>query len=110
VRIRGQADAEMDVGLSPLGLSARADRSDDLAFLDRGPGRHADRAEMHERDRVAVRRANREAETLMGKLARERDDAGGGRPDLGRGRRRNVDPPVLPAGIWVALRDERAQD
>ena len=36
VRIRGQANAEVDVRLAPLGLAARADRGHDVSFLDRG--------------------------------------------------------------------------
>ena len=110
VRIRSQANPEMDVGLSPLGLAARADGSHDLAFLDRSPGAHTDRAEVHEGDRVAVGGANRQAEALVRQLARERDDAGGRSPDVGSGRRRDVDPAMLSAGIGVVLGDERAQN
>jgi hypothetical protein len=110
VRVRSQANPEMDIGLSPFGLAARADGARDLAFLDRRPGAHTDRAEVHEGDRVAVGGANRQAEPLVRQLARERDHAGGRSPDLGGGRRRDVDPAVLSGGIRVVLGDERAQN
>jgi hypothetical protein len=109
VRVSGQADPEVDVRLSPLGISARADRAHDLAFRDRGPSRHPDRAEVDERDRVAVRRPDGQAQPFAGKLSCERDDARGRGPDVGAGRRGDVDSTVLAAGVGVVLGDERPQ-
>ena len=109
VRVGGQANAEMDVGLSPLGVAARADRADDLPLLDRRSRSHPDRSQVDERDRVAVGRANRQAQALVRKLTDEGGDAGCGCPNLGAGRRRDVDSAVLSAGVGVPFCDERPQ-
>jgi hypothetical protein len=110
VRIRGQADAEVDVRLIPFGLTARADRGHDVAFLDRGAGRHADRADVHERDRVAVRSANRHAEPFVRHLAGEGDDAGRGRAEVGARRASDVDPAMLAPGVRIVVGRERSQN
>jgi hypothetical protein len=65
---------------------------------------------MDERDRVAVGRANRQAETLAGQPARVGDDSGGRGANVAAGRSADVDAPVLAAGIRVVLCDERPQD
>lgn len=109
VRIGRQADTEMDIWLSPLGLAARPDGAHDIALFNRRSGAHTDRAEVDERDGVAVGGANRQTEPLVRQLARERDDAQSRRPDVAGHRRRHVDPTVLAAGIRVVLCDERAQ-
>jgi hypothetical protein len=110
VRIRGQANAEVDVRLAPLGLAARADRRDDVSFLDRGSGGHADRAEMHERDRVTVRSPNRQAEPLARQPPGEGDDAGCRRTKVGACGSSDVDAAMLAAGVRVVLGRERPQD
>jgi hypothetical protein len=99
----------MDVRLRPLDLTARPDGAHGFAFLDRRAGAHADRAEVHEGDRVAVRSANRQAEPLVRQPAGERHDAGGRCPDISGRSRRDVDSAVLAAGIRVVRCDERAQ-
>jgi hypothetical protein len=109
VRFGGQANAEVDVRLSPLGVPARADRAYDLAFRDRGACSHADRSEMDERDRVAVGRANRQAQPFVRQLPDEGGDAGCGGPDLGTRGRGDVDSAVLAARIRVVLGDEWSQ-
>jgi hypothetical protein len=63
LRLRGNANAEMDVGLRELRLAARADRPDGVAFGDGGVRRDRDRAEMRERHGVAVRRLDGHAQT-----------------------------------------------
>jgi hypothetical protein len=108
VRIGGQANAEVEVGLRPLSLAARADRAHDLAFLNRGPGAHSDRAEVDERDRVAIGGANRQAQALTGQLPDERGDACRRSPDLRTRRGRDVDSPVLAACVGISFGDERA--
>ena len=110
VRICRQSNAEVDVRLTPLRLAARADRGHDLAFLDRGSRRHADRAEVHERDRVAVGRADRQAKALVWKLPGEGDDAACGRAKVGTGRASDVHAAMLAAGIRVALGREWPQN
>lgn len=109
VRIGGQANAEVDVGLGPLGLAARADGAHDLPFLDRRPSPYPDRSEVHERDRVALGGANRQAEPLVRKLPDERRDARCRSPDFGTCGRRNVDSPMLAARVRIPFCDERSQ-
>jgi hypothetical protein len=65
VRIRGQTDAEVDVRLRPLDVAARPDRAHDVAFLERRARSRADRSQVDERDRVAVGRANRQAQPFV---------------------------------------------
>lgn len=109
VRFGGQADPEVDVRLDPLGVAARADRADGLSFLDRSPCRHADRSEMDERDRVAVGRANRQAEPFARKLPGKRHDARRGSLDVGACVSGDVDPTMLAARVRIVLGDERAE-
>jgi hypothetical protein len=109
VRVGGQANAEVDIGLCPLRLAAGADRAHDLAFLDRSPGAYSDRSEVDERDRVAVGGANRQAQPLTGQLPDERGDARCRSPDVGTGRRADVDSPVLAARVRVVLGGKRPQ-
>ena len=109
VRIGGQANAEVDVGLRVLRVAAGADRAHDVAFLDRGPGAYSDRSEVDERDRVAVGGANRQAQPLVGQLPDERGDARCGSPNIGTRRRSDVDSPVLAARVRISFGDERAQ-
>ncbi len=101
VRVCGQANAEVDVGLGALGIAARPDRPDDFAFVDGSPPTDRDRSQMNERDRVAVLRADREAAAFTGNLAGERDDPGHRSAHLRARRRADVDPPVLPASVRV---------
>jgi hypothetical protein len=109
VRVGSQANAEMDVGLCPLGVTARADRADDFALFDRRPRPHADRPHVDERDRVAVGGANRQTQALVRELPDEGGDAGCGRTDVGAGRRRDVDSAVLAAGVGIPFGGERPQ-
>jgi hypothetical protein len=100
----------VDIRLAPLGLAARADRRHDLAFLDRRACDHADRADVHERDRVAVRSANGEAKTFVRQPPGEGNDTGYGSTELGAGRAPDVDAAMLAARVRVALSHERPQD
>jgi hypothetical protein len=109
VGIGGQANAEVDVRLCPLGIAARADSAHDLAFLDRGTGANPDRSEVDERDRVAVGGANRQAQTFARQLPDEGRDARCRSPDLGTRRRSDVDSPVLATRVRISFGDERAQ-
>jgi hypothetical protein len=109
MRIGGPANAEVDVGLRPLCLAARADRAHDLAFLDCGPGAHSDRSEVDERDRVAAGGANRQAQALVGQLPDEGGDSRRRSPNLCAHRRRDVNSPVLAARVRISFGGERAQ-
>jgi hypothetical protein len=109
VRVGRVPNAEVHVRLAALDISARADRADDLALVDLGAFGDADRAEMDERHRPAVLGAYGQAQALPRQATGERDDAGGGRADVGARRSSDVDPAVLPAGVRVAVEDEGAQ-
>jgi hypothetical protein len=109
VRFGGQANAEVDVWLCPFGVPAGTDRAYDLALFDRRSRPHADRSQMNERDRVAVGRANRQAQALVRQLPDEGGDAGCGCSNVGAGRRRDVDSPVLAAGVRIIVSHERPQ-
>jgi hypothetical protein len=109
VRVGGQADAEVDVGLRPFHVAARADRAHHLALLDRRARSHADRPEMDQRDGISVGRPDRETEPLMRELPDEGDDARGRGANVRTGRRGDVDSTVLAAGVGVVLGDERPQ-
>ena len=109
VRVRSQADAEVDVGLRPFHVAARADRAHHLALLDSRARSHADRPEMDQCDGIPVCRPDGETEPLMRKLPDEGDDARGRGANVGTGRRGDVDSTVLAAGVGVLLGDERPQ-
>jgi hypothetical protein len=106
VGIRRDPDAEMDVGLGVLGGAARPDRPEGRALRDGLLGSHAERAEVDERDRVAVGRLHRDGSASAGNRAGEADDSCRRRED-GRTRRScDVDAAVLPAGVGIVSEDE----
>ena len=104
-------DAEMDVGNRELRNPARPDSADRLTLGDGISAPNRVRAEMHERDGVAVCRLDRHD------LAQPRDRPGEGdgprrrRDHHGPGGRSDVDPAMLPGGIGRALVEgEERQD
>jgi hypothetical protein len=100
----------MDVRPGHLRHAARPDRSDNGAFLDDDALEHADRAQVCERDGVAVGGLDRERLAARRHGARERDGSSGRRADgVARGGGAHVDPPVLAAGVRVFAERERAQ-
>ena len=109
MRLGGQANAEVDVRLRPLGVPAGADRAHHLPLLDRRARSDADRPEMDERHGIPVGRPDGEAEPLMRQLPDEGDDARGRGANVRTGRRADVDSTVLAAGVGVVLGDERPQ-
>ncbi len=109
VRLGRHSDAQVDVRLGVLDLSARADGADALALLDRGADPHAHGPEMDERDRVAVFGADRHAEPRMRQRAGERDHAACGRTHVGARERPDVHTTVLPAQVRIVL-GEKASD
>jgi len=109
VRLRSQANPEVKVRLGAFGIAARADRSHDFSFADRGPDPNADRPQVDERYRVPARGANRQALPFVRQLPREGDEAGRGSPDIGARRSADVDAPVLTARVRIVIRHERAQ-
>jgi hypothetical protein len=106
VRVRGHADAEVDVGLCVLGLAARADRPDGRALRDGLPLLHGDRAEMHERRGVPVRRLDRDRAAAAGNGSGEGDRAARRRDDALAGASADVDAAMLPARVRVGAEHE----
>jgi hypothetical protein len=100
----------MDIWLRPLGLSARADRADDVALADLSPDRQGDRAQVDERDRPAALGSDRQAEPLPRHSSGERNHSTRGGTDVRARGSSDVDPPVLPARIRIAIGDERPQN
>jgi hypothetical protein len=110
VRISCEPDPQVHVRLRALGLAARADRADDISFVDLCPDGHADGPQVDERDRPALGGANGQAEALLRQPARERDDPARRRPDVRARRRADVHPTMLAARVRIAVEDERPQD
>jgi hypothetical protein len=73
LRIIGMAHPEVDERHGQLGLAARADRAYDLALRDGVAAADGVRPEVHERDRVAVRRRDRQRLAAAGHRAGEGD-------------------------------------
>jgi hypothetical protein len=106
VRIRGQANTEVDIGFRALGVAARSDRSDDFAFTDGRSDSDGNRSQVDKRDRVPVLGADRQTPTLVRNLAGEGDDPGHRSAHIGARRRADVDSAVLPASVRVVAGDE----
>jgi hypothetical protein len=100
----------VDVRCSRDRIGARADSADGGSFGDVVAVLDAGRAELEQRDGVAVRRLDRDRPAAAGNRADERDAAGCGRAhgstDLGG----DVDAAVLAARIGVVAEQERAED
>ena len=98
LRIVGQPDAEVDVRRTVLRVPGRPDRPDPLAFGDAVVGADQDRAQMEQRDGVAVGCPDRHRLAMRGQPPRERDSSAGRREDGGSSGAVDVDPrmAVLP--------------
>ena len=95
------ADPEVDARHVLLGRAARAHRADGVAFADGRALRDLDRAEVDERDGVAVRREDRHAAAVGRQRPGEGDDARCGRLHRRAVRAGDVDAAVLPGGVRV---------
>ena len=101
VRLGGDADAEVDVRRPGDGVGAFTRDPDDSTLLDGAAASDAHRAELEERDRVAVRGLDRQRSASARDGARERDGARAGRPHLGADGRAEVDAAVLTARVRI---------
>jgi hypothetical protein len=110
LRVGGHTDAELDIRLGELDLAARPDRADRVTLRDRGVAAHADRAEVQERDRVAVLCLDRHSLATTRNRAREADRASCRRRHRGPRVSCDVDAAVLPRRVRVAPEREPAQD
>ena len=109
LRIGRDPDAEVDVRLLELGRAARAHATDGRAFGDDRALQHADRAEMDERDRVAVVGVDRDRLAAAGNRPGKRDGSARGSDDVCPGRVGNVDSPMLAASVRVVTKRERLE-
>ena len=109
LRLGGDPDSEMEVrsGRDPVGALAHG--ADDRALRHDRAAADAERAELEQRDRVAVRGLDRQRAAAARHGAGERDGAGRGRAHLGAHGRAEVDAAVLPARVGVGGEGERAQ-
>ncbi|MEO5574845.1 MAG: hypothetical protein ABIR67_06040 [Gaiellaceae bacterium] len=100
----------MDVRRGGERILALAHAADDVAFRNTGAARDVDRAELQQRDGVAVGGLNRQRPTAARDRAGERDGAGRGCTYRVAGGRTDVDAAVLPGRIGVRRHGERPQD
>jgi hypothetical protein len=109
LRIGRAAHSEVDVRHRQLRLAARADRADELALRDCVAAPDRVRPEVNERDRVAVRRRDRQRLAADRHGPREGDGARDRRLHPRTARRPDVDSAVLPGGVRVLAveREER---
>ena len=103
------ADPEMQMWRRRVGLDARPDAPDRVALGDHPAPFDEQRAELGQRDRIAVRGANRHDEAVAGHRAGERDLAGGRCDHRSAELGGDVDASVLAAGVRVRAEPEGAQ-
>jgi hypothetical protein len=89
-----------------LDLAARADRADRRTLGENRVAVDGDRAEVDERDGVAVRRLHGHSPAAAGDGAGEAHDPGGGRPHRRPLLTGNVDASMLPSGVGIVPEDE----
>jgi hypothetical protein len=106
----GATDAEVHVGLVPSRLTARPDGRNRRSFHHRIALADEERAQVLQGHGVAVRRANRQGLPARGHRPGERHHAGRRGRHVGAKIARDVDPPVLPAGVGIIAENERPQD
>jgi hypothetical protein len=110
VRLRSPPHAEVNIRHGQLHNAARPDGSDEVALRDGRPAPHGGRAEMQERDRVAVLRLERNGSAAHGDGADEGDDSGR-RGEHGCARwSADVDPAMLARRIRIVSEQERPQN
>jgi hypothetical protein len=97
----------VDVRLSRHRILARADRTDDVTFIDRRSSLDLDLSELEQRDGVAVCGANRDRAAAVRDRPREADRPARRGSHHGPDRATDVDPTVLAAGVRVAAQRER---
>jgi hypothetical protein len=106
VLVRSDTDAEVDVRPGVLGLSARPDRADAVAFADGGSFPDFEVADVRQGHGIAVGGRNRHRQAVRRHRSGERDH-----PTCRRTNRlgvlgADVDAAVLPPGVWIRSEDE----
>jgi hypothetical protein len=105
-----EAYAQMDVWNGPFGVPGRAERADRRSFGDRRIARDRDRAEMDERDGVAVRSPDRDREAVSRHRAGERDAASARGEDRAPGASAHVQTAMLAPSVRVGSEAEGAEN
>ena len=106
-----EPNAQMDVGLVHLGISARSDCPDAVAFGDCRALLNGDRSEVCERHVVSVCGLDGDRLAAGRHRARERHDSGGGSHYSGARAAADVEAAMLPRRIGLsAIEGERLQD
>lgn len=106
MRLRCQANAEMDVRLVVLGLPVRPDGADDVVLPQRRADTHADGPQVQKRDRVAVLGADRHSAPRGRDRSSKADHAGYRCANLGTIGGADVHAPMLTAEVRVVLSRE----
>jgi hypothetical protein len=108
VRVRGQANPEVHMGLGKVGLSARSDDANDVSLSDLLIPSHAHCTELKERDRVAVGRPNGDRAAACRHDAGKGDSSAGRRDYRSAERRSDVDSAMLAPGVRIFSEVERS--
>ncbi len=108
--VGGLADAEVHVRDGLLGHPARAHRTNGVTLGDGRPTPDGHRAEMQQRDGVAVRRLDRDRPPAGRHGSGERDNAAGRRDNRGTSSRADVDTTVEAARVRIGAEAERVQN
>jgi hypothetical protein len=101
VPVIADAHSEMDVGNRMLGLAGRPGGGDRVALGDARALLDKERAEVRERNAVAVLGRDRDREPVRRHGSGERDLPRGGRADERRASELDVDPSVLAGRVLV---------
>jgi hypothetical protein len=110
IGIRRDANAKVDVRLGRRRVGARPDRPDRVALGDHPALVDERRAELRQRDRIAVRRPDRDHPPVAGHRARERHDAAGRRPHRRAHVAADVDAAMLPGRVGIRPEGEGSQE
>jgi hypothetical protein len=110
VRIRSHPDAEVDMWVGREGVAAGAAHADQRPFLDEGSTEGDDLAELEQRDRPAVVRADGDRLASARHRPRERDRPRRGRTHGRAGLGADVRAAVLAGGIRIVCERERTKD
>ena len=109
VRIGSEPDAEIHERLGAFDIAGRPDRPHDVALGDLCARRYSDRSEMNERDGVAIRGADGQAEALVRQLPDERHGPVHRGAHVRPGWSADVDAAMLAAPVRIAAADERPE-
>jgi hypothetical protein len=100
--VRGDSDAQVNVGGPELGLPGGTDDADRGAFLHARAAGHHERAQVDQGGGVPVARSDGEGEPAAGNRAGKRDRSAYGRDHRPADGGADVDAAMLTAGVRIA--------